>query len=329
MAVNVLLSYAFHGPRVQDTDLAAVRKELVCGRLMLDSGAFTAHNLGKPVRLTEYAGWLEQWRGCWDAAVTLDEIGDPVASARNTRRLHERGLPVAPVFTKGGRVAEFDAMIKDVGYVCVGGLVGKGLEPVVRQRLMVLQRRARDLGGGIHALGVTALKTLRPVRPFSSDASKVSNAFLFGTIIFFDGQQIRTASLTDGRSKLLVPNRDHITALGIDLAPLLRTRRLPNGSAREELVTAMSLAYACADESIKRQAQVPVPHAGVTPGTGVGPHIFNSITPSFAVMPAARLDRMLHSGYAPRAWLRYGRHHVCNAPGGAGPSAPVVARAGA
>lgn len=311
MAVNVLLSYAFHGPQINDTDLAAVRRELVCGRLMVDSGAFTAHSTGKPVKLSEYAAWLERWRGCWDHAVTLDKIGDPVASARQTRRLHEMGLPVMPVFTKGAALAEFDAMVRDVGYVCVGGMVGKGMAKMVRARVAMLQRRAADMGGGIHALGVTAMDTLRYARPYSADASNVSAAFLFGNVIYFDGRQMRNPQASN--RERLIRDREHITGQGIELAAVMRAGRLPNGKVRDELMVRYSLGYACADETLKRSGLVPGP-SGAPPGT----HIYNSITPKWGVMPAASLDRMLHDPTSPlartRAWQRYGaRHHVCTA----------------
>jgi hypothetical protein len=117
VAVNLLLSYAFHSA----TKLSDVRRDLVCGRLMIDSGAFTAWTKGYKIDVDEYAEFLERWRGCWDHAITLDVIGDGKASARNTRKLHERGLPVMPVFTRGDTLADFDAMVAEVGYVCVGG----------------------------------------------------------------------------------------------------------------------------------------------------------------------------------------------------------------
>ncbi|GAA1246616.1 hypothetical protein GCM10009609_07640 [Pseudonocardia aurantiaca] len=181
MAVNLLLSYAFH----ESTDLAKLRRGLVCGQLLLDSGAFTAHTTGRTITLDAYAKFLERWRGCWDHAITLDVIGDPRKTAAHTRKLHERGLPVMPVFTRGDSVTEFDAMVRDAGYVAVGGTVGLGTKPQ-RERVTMLQRRAQDLGGGIHALGVGAISTLRPARPYSADASSVSGAFRFGTVVYFD-----------------------------------------------------------------------------------------------------------------------------------------------
>jgi hypothetical protein len=262
MAVNVLLSYWYHSK----TNLAEVRKNLVCGRLMIDSGAFSAHTLGKKISLTEYAEYLDHYRGHWDHAVTLDVIGDPETSRRQTMKLHAMGVPVMPVFTRGDTIAEFDAMVKEVGYVCVGGLVGLPAA-VVEKRVTLLQRRAESLGGGIHALGVGAIPTLARARPYSADASNVSGAFRFGSILFFDQGRVLNVSVTD-KAKMR-KYREPMLAHGIDVAKLATTGRMPSGQdGRGTLMKAMSLSYASADEWLKRRAKIRVPDGTTdTPGT--------------------------------------------------------------
>jgi hypothetical protein len=325
VAVNLLLSYAFH----QAADLAKVRKDLVCGRLMIDSGAFTAFTTGRKIALDEYAEYLERWRGCWDHAMTLDVIGDPEKTAAQTRKLHMRGLPVMPVFTKGGTLADFDAMVKEHGYIAVGGTVGLGTKHQCA-RVTMLQRRALALGGGIHALGVGALSTLRVAKPYSADASSVSGAFRFGTVVYFTGRDIRNTPLMN--RKRLHEDRDHLRGHGIDLAPLVRSRRLPGQTTgRKELMQAMSLAYACADEVLKGTS-VAAPAKLLANGTHLyssisphakevdwaagldrqlhGTHLYNSMTPEFGLDPASGLDRVLHGdSELPGVWRVHGRDH--------------------
>lgn len=319
MAVNLLLSYAFHA----DTRLDEVRADLVCGQLMIDSGAFTAWSKGRSIELAEYAEYLTRWGGCWDHAITLDVIGDPAASRVNTRRLHEMGLPVMPVFTRTDSLAEFDAMVTDVGYVAVGGLVGLP-SSAQRARAAMLQRRAQAAGGGIHALGIGSMTSLRAVRPYSADASSVSGAFRFGSVVYFDGKEIRNTALSD--TARLTRDRAHIRAHGIDLELLARTRRMPSreNNGRQLLMQAMSLAYAAADEYLKSTGPVPPPRGGGDPGTHLyssvigqggskqddvytaarvdealhGPHLYSSLCVSSAQGPkwGAQLDRELHDG---------------------------------
>lgn len=301
MAVNVLVSYGVQ-PKA---DLAAVRAAVVCGLVMVDSGAFTAHRTGATITLDGYAAHLERWRGAWHHAITLDVIGDPAASARNTRRLHERGLPVMPVFTLGGRLAEFDAMVSDAGYVAVGGMVGVPL-PAVRARAVMLQRRALEQGGGIHLLGNGSMKTLRAVRPYSADTSSVSSMFRFGNLLYFDGAELRQVNLQQ-RGKLAAA-RDHLAAQGVDLGPLLRARRMPGGDARLALNVALSWSYVCADEVLRRAA-VQVPRLA---GSPAGTHLYLALANDGDLAAAARLARLCHErDAAPRAWQRWGARHSC------------------
>lgn len=302
----MLVSFAFFGR----DDIAAYRRKMPCGRLMIDSGAFTAASIGQVIHLDEYAEFLTTWEGCWDHAVTLDVIGDPVQTRRNTRTLHQRGIRVMPVFTRGDTAAEFDAMVKDSGYVCVGGGVGMPRDLVVR-RLSALQRRAEELGGGIHALGVGNLDGLRKIRPYSADASNVSSAFRFGTLVAYDGRRLRVFPHMD--RKRLRENLHHLRSQGLDMADLVTSGRQPTGLERKPLMQGLSVAYACADEDTTRYG-VPVP-SGVTdtPGT----HMYSAIVGSHLAPSVAELDQLLHDpSWSVPMWERYRtRHeHQCRAP---------------
>lgn len=299
MSVNVLVSYGV----VPSADLWRLHRQLRCGRVMVDSGAFSAYASGKTIRLAEYAEHLDRWRGAWHHAITLDVIGDPAASARNTRSLHALGLPVLPVFTMGAALPEFDAMVADVGYVAVGGMVGVSV-PHQRARLAMLQRRAVERGGGIHALGVANMGTLRAARPYSADASSVSSMYRFGNLLYFDGLELRQVNVK-ARAKLAAA-RDHLTAQGIDAAPIIRAGRMPEAGQRHELTRAMAVSYACADEVLKRRP-VAAPLAGDPPGT----HLYLALGRNTDSLAAAELADVLHGPAAPRAWRRWARGHDC------------------
>jgi hypothetical protein len=293
MSVNVLLSFAFW----PNKDLAEVRKDLVCGKLMVDSGAFTAYTIGQTIKLSDYANYLKTWQGHWDHAVTLDTIGDPVATRRSTRALHEMGLPVMPVFTRGESVKEFEAMVRDCGYVCVGGGVGMSQEVLVR-RTQLLQRRAAELGGGIHALGMGAVSLVRQAMPYSADSSNISNTFQYGNIRYFNGREIKSCKVNN--KKYLLAHWEELRAHGINVADLAANGRMPKGVIRTQLMQAMSLAYACADEWLHSVGSVPVPHGVRDPRTG--PHLYSSICGGHLLPGVIGLDYRLHQGYAPPIW---------------------------
>lgn len=302
----MLLSYGLN----PGDNLAKYRAAMPCGRILIDSGAFTAYTVGKVIKLTEYAAFLQKWEGCWDYAVTLDVIGDPVATRHNTHKLHSMGLKVLPVFTRGGKAADFDAMVRDTGYVCVGG--GVGMPPaVVVRRLSALQRRAEELGGGIHALGVGNMAGLRAIRPYSADSSNVSSAFRFGTLVCYDGRNLTTVAHSDHR-KLRRYLRE-FKAQGVDLSTMVKTGRQPTGRERIPLMHGLGIAAVCADEDTTGY-QVPVPK-GVddTPGT----HIYNAITGGFLAPAFASLDGLIHDPeWSVPLWDRYRAKHArqCRAP---------------
>lgn len=295
----MLLSYAFFA----NDDLRKYRNNMPCGRLLIDSGAFTAASTGKVIRLEDYARFLNTWRGTYDHAVTLDVIGDPVATRANTHKLHGMGYPVLPVFTRGGTVADFDAMVKDSGYVCVGGGVGMS-KPVYQRRLRALQLRAEELGGGIHALGVGNLNSLRAIRPYSADTSNISSAFMYGAVLCYDGRELRKVQVLDRPE--LRKYAHHFKAQGLPLAPLIRSGRLPNGEDRRPVMRSISLGLACADEDTTRFA-APVPHGtNDTPGT----HFYSAVTGSHLAPTLAELDHLLHTRqWTAPMWERYRKRH--------------------
>lgn len=302
MTINLLLSYAFHAK----TDLAEAKRNIHCGRLMIDSGAFTAHSTGKHISLTEYAEYLEHWKGHWDHAVTLDVIGDPAASKVNTRKLHERGLPVMPVFTRGESLKEFDAMVRDVGYVCLGGGVGMSTRQLV-QRTALLQRRAEDLGGGVHALGIGSTRMLRSARPFSADSSNISGSLAFGKLYFFDGVNLQNLNVSNRAD--LNRHRKHLSLAGFDLRYFHKHGRIPMGTEnRIGIATRSALGAAAAAEHLRPRLPVLAPD-NVDDEQGL--HTYLASSGDWSNRAIFRASSMIHSKNPPAVWRKYGRRHDC------------------
>lgn len=75
------------------------RKLCKPAKLMLDSGAYSAWNANKMIDLEALTE--ESKRSEWNEAISLDVIGDPEKTWRNTVWQLEQGAPVYPVFHIG------------------------------------------------------------------------------------------------------------------------------------------------------------------------------------------------------------------------------------
>lgn len=252
MKIDVLLSFAFHAQR----DLNAFHASLPPGSLlMVDSGAYTAWNKGHQVALSDYKTYLQ--RGGWDYAITLDVIGDHTASASNTRKLHNAGLPVIPVYHFGSPITEFRALCRDTGYVAAGGMRPLQHRPKLMARyLRTLVHEAAELNAVVHALGVGGLRTIRQSGVYSADSSSVSSAPLSGQILIWDGRRIRTVSASDREALRSVA--DTLKKFGFPTAVLLREGKWTKDE-RRGIFTASLLSMSAMWEQERQRHPVPGP----------------------------------------------------------------------
>lgn len=127
--------------------------------LILDSGAFTAMNTGKPVDVDEYTDFCDANRDRFALAFALDVIGDHRASMRNYRRQQDAlgvGFPLVPTWHMGTALKELDSLCAETGYVSIGGAV-----PFLRKRtqlgrvMVEAHRIAARHGTVLHGLGMS------------------------------------------------------------------------------------------------------------------------------------------------------------------------------
>lgn len=153
-------------------------------RLMVDSGAFTAWNAGKPVSLDDYCEFLDSIEHLRPFhAVQLDVIGDEEASWNNYEKMRARGYDVLPVFTRGSSVEALERMYSTTDYVLLGGVATGG-----GNRNYVKWFSEVGRGRKAHWLGFTSDKFIRALRPTSVDSSSWTGSARFGQIFTFDAK---------------------------------------------------------------------------------------------------------------------------------------------
>lgn len=145
--LNLLISYAY----LQRIPVLATR----IATWMMDSGAFTAHTLGKPVDLDDFIRACQLWSAV-DSRLTeiiaLDVIGDHRATMRNAVIMQQRGVDAIPTVHVGATRAQVDDL-RGHRKIAIGGLVGRSSQEKRRFCALVFERLWPVR---VHALGVSS-----------------------------------------------------------------------------------------------------------------------------------------------------------------------------
>lgn len=178
--LNILVAY----PYMTQGIVRLVQENASHTRFLLDSGAFTAHSLGKEIKLDDYCRFIERlpfkpWR-----YFTLDAIGDPETTLRNYETMLRRGFKPVPVLTQGESFSVMDDYWKTSDVVGVGGLVHVPLN-VKKKFIQDVMRHAN--GRRVHWLGFTNDQYVKHYRPYMCDSSAWTGAGRFGNVKIYVG----------------------------------------------------------------------------------------------------------------------------------------------
>jgi hypothetical protein len=160
-------------------------------RFILDSGAFTAWKLGRPINLDDYCRMIDSlpfkpWR-----YFNLDVIGNPEATHRNYQTMLKRGFNPVPIFTRGESPDVLDDYYKTSDLVGIGGLVGTYKNRgYVKWLMKAINNRP------VHLLGFTDLQFLKHYRPYSCDSSTLEVGKRYGEFSVFDAEMARWVKIT-------------------------------------------------------------------------------------------------------------------------------------
>lgn len=198
--LRCLLSYAFF----RNADLAELVGELrtIYGgpvETFADSGAFSVATTGATVDLKDYAAWLDEWAPVITTAATLDVIGDPDATHRNTEVLLGAGLRVLPTFHVGTSWPVLERLCKTYPYLALGGMVPHTKYPDEVMRWLIRAfRTAADHGTVFHGFGQTRVATLASLPFYSVDSSAWVSGARFGQMALWDAGRARLVQVQAG-----------------------------------------------------------------------------------------------------------------------------------
>ncbi|AEW92952.1 MULTISPECIES: hypothetical protein [Streptomycetaceae] len=201
MTLRCLTSYAYW----RDTDMGELVGDLQAlhgGRVEIfaDSGAFSVATTGSTIKLADYAAWLHQWRHVITTAATLDVIGDPEATHRNTATLLNAGLNVLPAFHVGTPWPMLEDLCSRHAYLALGGMVPHSKRPDDVMRWLIRAFRiARHHGAVYHGFGQTRFATIAALPFYSVDSSAWVSGARYGNITLWDDRRCRLVTVPVGR----------------------------------------------------------------------------------------------------------------------------------
>ena len=162
-------------------------------RLLVDSGAFTAHSTGKVFTPAQYAAWSEEFKWRWEAKsnridfFNLDVIGDQDASWKNQAELERLGMKPIPIITYGANIKHLEHALANYPWIALGGLVphARDKKRLVGWldscfRLVVARYKETGTMPRIHLLGLTQAWALERYPVYSCDSSSWVSVLRYG-----------------------------------------------------------------------------------------------------------------------------------------------------
>lgn len=209
MTLPVLISYAY----AKSFDWVKVKEQAPEIDLLIDCGAFTAHNQGKPVTLSEYYDFLETITYPVAGYFALDSIGDPKQTWINFKDMIDNGFEPMPIFTRGDKLERLEEYYQYSDIVALGGLWagGKNDKGYVKY---IMEDGFK--GRKTHWLGFAVHNLICYFKPYSVDAINWKRALIYGRLSIWNGHKSVEAHRLDFKGKHLPPISKKIAKMGFD-----------------------------------------------------------------------------------------------------------------
>ena len=172
-------------------------------QVFLDSGAFSAWNMGATISLPKYCNYIKENEdiirkddGVIMASV-LDGIGDPLQTYRNQLEMEARGVRPLPCFHFGEDERYLEFYIANYPYITLGGMVGKTVEQLITWLDRIWERYIIDGSGRpktkLHAFGITSVRVMERYPWYSVDSSSWIQFGAYGSMFTPDGVPYRVS----------------------------------------------------------------------------------------------------------------------------------------
>jgi hypothetical protein len=203
--VSLLVSYWYYRKDADVEATAAAMDEAVANgvtlRLLIDSGAFSAHTQGVEITAESFADWLDDvgvpaYGRHTVGVFNLDVIRDAEGSWANWNRLADRGHVTMPVVHLGAPTDVLDRYVEaGADYIGLGGLVkAPGKKRLAWSKHMHRYVRDNHPGVRLHGLGVSGTEFTRLMPWFSVDSTSMIVSLMYKLLRIYDPVEHRLKS---------------------------------------------------------------------------------------------------------------------------------------
>jgi hypothetical protein len=182
MKFPVLVSYAYAR---ESPELFAVLANDPNVELLLDSGAFTAKNIGKEIRLEDYCRFLDEWGGRLFRYLALDVVGNPAATDANLKQMLHYGYNPVPVHVLGDDQRRMDELFSYSDFVALAGLRRPHKGAASKEYVAAKMKWAASRN--VHWLGYVREPMVAAFRPFSCDSASWKAVAMYGRMDVYLG----------------------------------------------------------------------------------------------------------------------------------------------
>lgn len=203
---NLLISYYYANNAIMNCLAELVKNGEV--NVMIDSGAFSAHTLGKEINLDEYCKFLEKYSWMAEKYVTLDCIGDEKETKKNYETMLARGFnPMYVVTTTENDFDYLRAAVENNRDICVAGgtaIRSKWMDKRFQDVYRETSGKAR-----IHGLGYVNRNTMFNLPIASVDSSSFSSSQRYGALDYFQDNRLKKIDKYSINKSLVFRNELH------------------------------------------------------------------------------------------------------------------------
>lgn len=161
-------------------------------KVFLDSGAFSAWNMGAEVSITDYVDYIKRNQDIIRVedgnvmASVLDVVGSAQGTFENQMQMEALGVRPLPCFHKNEDPRYLEWYVQRYDYITIGGMVGTPV-PVLIDWLDHIWDKYMTDGAGrprlkVHGFGVTSVPLMERYPWYSCDSSSWIQAAAFGSI---------------------------------------------------------------------------------------------------------------------------------------------------